>query len=104
LRAIAQAGLYPSNCRILDAQEAFNTGAADGSVAIMVLGFESGDHRRMPGWHVRSNTAPTMAGHLLILCVSIPCCETSPSRNKLKHLSANLGHAAVRNPQTARSA
>src|SRR5258708_10021972 len=44
LRAIAQAGLYPSNCRILDAQEAFNTGAADGSVAIMVLGFESGDH------------------------------------------------------------
>jgi alkyldihydroxyacetonephosphate synthase len=44
LRAIAQAGLYPSNCRILDAQEAFNTGAADGRVAIMVLGFESGDH------------------------------------------------------------
>src|SRR5947208_530643 len=39
LRAIAQAGLYPSNCRILDAQEAFNTGAADGSVAVMVLGF-----------------------------------------------------------------
>jgi alkyldihydroxyacetonephosphate synthase len=44
LRAIAQAGLYPSNCRILDPQEAYNTGAADGSVAIMVLGFESGDH------------------------------------------------------------
>jgi alkyldihydroxyacetonephosphate synthase len=44
LRAIAQAGLYPANCRILDAREAFNTGAADGSVAIMVLGFESGDH------------------------------------------------------------
>src|SRR5260370_19755212 len=44
VRPIAQAGLYPSNCRILDAQEAFNTGAADGSVAIMVLGFESGDH------------------------------------------------------------
>jgi alkyldihydroxyacetonephosphate synthase len=44
VRAIAQAGLYPSNCRILDPQEAYNTGAADGSVAIMVLGFESGDH------------------------------------------------------------
>src|SRR5258705_9937595 len=44
VRAIAQGGLYPSNCRILDPQEAFNTGAADGSVAIMVLGFESGDH------------------------------------------------------------
>ncbi len=44
LRAISQAGLYPANCRILDPQEAFNTGAADGSVAIMVLAFESGDH------------------------------------------------------------
>jgi alkyldihydroxyacetonephosphate synthase len=44
VRAIAQAGLYPSNCRILDPQEAFNTGAADGSAAIMVLAFESGDH------------------------------------------------------------
>jgi alkyldihydroxyacetonephosphate synthase len=44
VRAVAQAGLYPSNCRILDAHEAYNTGAADGSVAIMVLGFESGDH------------------------------------------------------------
>ena len=44
VRAIAQAGLYPSNCRILDPAEAFNTGAADGSVAVLVLAFESGDH------------------------------------------------------------
>jgi len=44
VRAIAQAGLYPANCRILDPQEAFNTGAADGSAAILVLAFESGDH------------------------------------------------------------
>ncbi len=44
VRAIAQTGLYPSNCRILDPNEARNTGAADGSVAIMVLAFESGDH------------------------------------------------------------
>src|SRR4051794_39204614 len=29
VRAIAQAGLYPSNCRILDPREAYNTGAAD---------------------------------------------------------------------------
>ena len=41
VRAVAQAGLYPSNCRILDPREAFNTGAADGSFAIMVLAFES---------------------------------------------------------------
>ncbi len=39
VRAVAQAGLYPSNCRILDGHEAYNTGSADGSVAIMVLGF-----------------------------------------------------------------
>jgi alkyldihydroxyacetonephosphate synthase len=53
VRAISQAGLYPSNCRILDPSEAYNTGAADGSVAIMVLGFESGDHDVGP-WMKRS--------------------------------------------------
>jgi len=44
VRAIAQAGLYPANCRILDPQEAYNTGAGDGSLAILVLAFESSDH------------------------------------------------------------
>jgi alkyldihydroxyacetonephosphate synthase len=44
VRAIAQAGLYPSNCRILDPQEAQNTGAGDGKTAILILAFESGDH------------------------------------------------------------
>ncbi|MGX7744828.1 FAD-binding oxidoreductase [Rhodopseudomonas parapalustris] len=53
VRAVAQAGLYPSNCRILDPQEAYNTGAADGSVAIMVLAFESGDHPVEP-WMARA--------------------------------------------------
>ena len=33
VRAIAQAGLYPANCRILDPHEACNTGAGDGTVA-----------------------------------------------------------------------
>src|SRR6202043_4186033 len=44
LRVIAQAGLYPANCRILDPEEAHNTGAGDGGSAIMVLAFESSDH------------------------------------------------------------
>ena len=44
VRAISQAGLYPANCRILDPQEAHNTGAGDGTAAFMVLAFESGDH------------------------------------------------------------
>ena len=54
LRAISQAGVYPANCRILDPEEAFNTGAADGSVAIMVLAFESGDHPVEP-WMKRAH-------------------------------------------------
>jgi alkyldihydroxyacetonephosphate synthase len=53
VRVISQAGLYPSNCRILDPAEAHNTGAADGSVAIMVLAFESADHNVTP-WMKRA--------------------------------------------------
>ena len=51
VRAIAQAGLYPANCRILDPREAYNTGAGDGSSAVMVLAFESGDHPVEPWMH-----------------------------------------------------
>src|SRR5690348_14121200 len=53
LRAVAQAGLYPANCRILDPEEASNTGAGDGKSAIMVLGFESADHPVEP-WMSRA--------------------------------------------------
>jgi alkyldihydroxyacetonephosphate synthase len=48
LRAIAQAGLYPANCRILDPEEASNTGAGDGKSAVMMLAFESADHPLEP--------------------------------------------------------
>jgi alkyldihydroxyacetonephosphate synthase len=44
VRAIAQAGLYPSNLRVLDRMEAKVNGAGDGSCALLVLGFESADH------------------------------------------------------------
>lgn len=44
LRLVAQAALFPANCRILDPAEAYNTGAGDGSFAVMVLAFESADH------------------------------------------------------------
>jgi alkyldihydroxyacetonephosphate synthase len=43
VRALAQSGLQPSNCRLLDAGEATITGAAPGR-ALLVLGFESADH------------------------------------------------------------
>ncbi len=42
-RAIVQSKLWPANCRLLDPQEAQNAAGADGSYALLVLGFESGD-------------------------------------------------------------
>ena len=44
VRALTQAGLYPSNCRLLDPAEAVGNGVGDGTSAILVLGFESADH------------------------------------------------------------
>jgi alkyldihydroxyacetonephosphate synthase len=44
VRALAQSGLYPANCRLIDAREAEITGAGDGSHALLVLGFESAEH------------------------------------------------------------
>lgn len=47
-REIAQSGLYPANCRLLDPGEAaLNFVANDGS-AVLVLGFESADHSLEP--------------------------------------------------------
>jgi alkyldihydroxyacetonephosphate synthase len=43
-RALSQAALYPSNCRLIDAEEARLTGAGDGSDALLVLGFEAAEH------------------------------------------------------------
>jgi len=43
-RAIAQAGLYPSNCRLLDPGEAFTSGAGSGTEAVLLVAFESADH------------------------------------------------------------
>ncbi len=44
VRALAQSGLNPSNCRLIDAQEALGMGAGDGSASLLVLAFESADH------------------------------------------------------------
>jgi alkyldihydroxyacetonephosphate synthase len=41
VRAIAQSGLDPANCRLIDELEAAQAGAGDGSHALLVLGFES---------------------------------------------------------------
>jgi alkyldihydroxyacetonephosphate synthase len=43
-RAVAQAGLFPANCRLLDAGEALTSGAGAGDAAVLLLAFESADH------------------------------------------------------------
>ncbi len=44
VRRIAQAGLYPANCRLLDPIEAMLNGAGGGDQAVLIVGFESDDH------------------------------------------------------------
>jgi alkyldihydroxyacetonephosphate synthase len=43
-RALSQSGLHPTNCRLIDADEARITGADDGSSALLLVGFESAEH------------------------------------------------------------
>jgi alkyldihydroxyacetonephosphate synthase len=51
-RALAQSGLHPSNCRLLDATEATVTGTDDGSAHLLLMAFESADHPLDP-WIAR---------------------------------------------------
>jgi alkyldihydroxyacetonephosphate synthase len=53
VRALAQSGLWPSNCRLLDPGEAALTGAAPDGKALLVLGFESADHE-LDAWIERA--------------------------------------------------
>ncbi|MBC3189549.1 FAD-binding oxidoreductase [Pseudonocardia sp. C8] len=43
-RALAQSGLTPANCRLLDPTESLLSGASDGTDSVLVLAFESADH------------------------------------------------------------
>ncbi len=52
-RAVAQAGLYPANCRLLDPGEAATAGAGDGTAAVLLLAFESADHA-LDAWMARA--------------------------------------------------
>jgi len=44
VRELAQSGLHPANCRLLDASEAELTGAGSGGANLLILGFESAHH------------------------------------------------------------
>ncbi len=69
-RALAQSGLHPSNCRLLDATEAMVTGTDDGSAHLLLIAFESADHpldawiaravelRARPRWRGAGRRAP----------------------------------------------
>lgn len=52
-RALAQSGLHPANCRLLDATEARNSGAGAGDAAVLLVGFESADHD-LEAWGARA--------------------------------------------------
>ena len=43
-RAISQSGLFPTNCRLLDAGEAATAAGVDDGSHLLILGFESADH------------------------------------------------------------
>jgi alkyldihydroxyacetonephosphate synthase len=53
VRALTQAALFPTNCRLLDPAEARGSGAGDGTVAVLVLGFEGADHP-LDAWMARA--------------------------------------------------
>lgn len=44
VRALAQSGLQPANCRLVDPLEAAINGVGTGSEAVLLVGFESADH------------------------------------------------------------
>src|SRR5690349_9578241 len=52
-RALAQSGLHPSNCRLLDPGEAATAGAGSGSEAVLLVAFESADHS-LDAWMARA--------------------------------------------------
>lgn len=52
-RMLAQSGLYPSNCRLVDPLEALINGAGTGDRAVLLLAFESADHP-LDAWMARA--------------------------------------------------
>lgn len=53
VRAVAQAGLYPSNLRVIDNDEAGIYGVNDYEESLLILGFESADHP-VEAWMARA--------------------------------------------------
>ena len=62
VRLLAQSGLNPSNCRLLDALEAANSGAGDD--AVLLVAFESADHA-LDAWIARALAIAADAGGIV---------------------------------------
>ena len=91
VRALAQSGLHPANCRLLDATEALISGAGDGSHALLILGFESADHPVGAPLHLA-----------LELCADHGAVSAEPSRTSAAEGGTATGHDDA--AQTWRSA
>ncbi|GAB91223.1 FAD-binding oxidoreductase [Gordonia rhizosphera] len=64
-RTVAQSGLYPSNCRLLDPAEAFINAGAESPGGVLILAFESADHPVGPWIDRAVEIATDHAGHVL---------------------------------------
>lgn len=60
-RMLAQSGLHPTNCRLLDAREALLHKVGDGSRSVLLVAFESADHPIEP-WMERALSIATDLG------------------------------------------
>jgi alkyldihydroxyacetonephosphate synthase len=95
-RTIAQAGLYPSNCRLLDPAEAFlNAGVAVGG-GLLVLAFESADHPVGP-WLDRAVEIVAEHGGALTTRRSRET-ESETTKNSASDASGNWRSAFLRMP------
>jgi len=78
VRALSQAALFPTNCRLLDSVEAANSaGVTDGS-SLLVLGFESADHP-VDAWIERAAEIVRDHGGELPDGISVSTVDGSPS-------------------------
>jgi alkyldihydroxyacetonephosphate synthase len=74
-RAIAQSGLYPSNCRLLDPVEAFINAGTSSAGGVLVLAFESADHP-VQSWLARATEITAEHGGRVSERAEKPASET----------------------------
>jgi alkyldihydroxyacetonephosphate synthase len=95
-RALAQSGLHPANCRLLDATEAMLTGSGDGTASVLLVAFESADHA-LDAWITRAvECVRDHAGHVDDESVSV----RADDRGERTGAAGTWRNAFVRAPYT----